>query len=40
VTTINVPTGNEVSPANQAIFDKLKSALGVVPNSASSRLTI
>jgi AhpD family alkylhydroperoxidase len=32
VTTINVPTGNEVSPANQAIFDKLKSALGVVPN--------
>jgi AhpD family alkylhydroperoxidase len=32
MTTINVPTRDEVSPANQAIFDKLKSSLGVVPN--------
>jgi AhpD family alkylhydroperoxidase len=30
--TINVPTRDEVSPANQAIFDKLKSSLGSVPN--------
>jgi AhpD family alkylhydroperoxidase len=30
--TINVPTRHEVSPANQAIFDKLKSSLGAVPN--------
>jgi AhpD family alkylhydroperoxidase len=29
---INVPTRDEVSPANQAIFDKLKSSLGTVPN--------
>jgi AhpD family alkylhydroperoxidase len=32
MTTINVPTRHEVSPANQAIFDNLKSSLGVVPN--------
>ncbi|WP_454056301.1 carboxymuconolactone decarboxylase family protein [Cupriavidus sp. Marseille-Q8015] len=32
MTTINVPTREEVSPANQAIFDKLKSSLGMVPN--------
>lgn len=32
MTTINVPTRNDVSPANQAIFDKLKSSLGTVPN--------
>ena len=32
MTTINVPTRDEVSPANQAIFDKLKSGLGTVPN--------
>ncbi|WP_216673287.1 carboxymuconolactone decarboxylase family protein, partial [Paraburkholderia solitsugae] len=31
-TTINVPTRDEVSPANQAIFDNLKSGLGMVPN--------
>lgn len=32
MTRINVPTREEVSPANQAIFDNLKSALGMVPN--------
>jgi AhpD family alkylhydroperoxidase len=32
MTTINVPTRDEVSPANQAIFDNLKSGLGTVPN--------
>ncbi|MFL9864658.1 carboxymuconolactone decarboxylase family protein [Paraburkholderia fungorum] len=32
MTIINVPTRDEVSPANQAIFDKLKSSLGKVPN--------
>ncbi|QYD72550.1 carboxymuconolactone decarboxylase family protein [Paraburkholderia edwinii] len=32
MTTINVPTREEVSPSNQAIFDKLKSGLGMVPN--------
>lgn len=32
MTTINVPTREDVSPANQAIFDKLKSGLGMVPN--------
>lgn len=32
MTTFNVPTREEVSPANQAIFDKLKSGLGMVPN--------
>lgn len=31
-TGINVPTKNEVSPANQVIFDNLNSALGFVPN--------
>ena len=30
--TINVPTRDEVSEANQAIFDNLKKALGMVPN--------
>jgi len=30
--TIQVPTRNQVSPANQAIFDKLQKALGFVPN--------
>lgn len=29
---INVPAREEVSPANQALFDKLKSSLGKVPN--------
>jgi AhpD family alkylhydroperoxidase len=32
MTPINVPTRDEVSPANQAIFDNLKSSLGTVPN--------
>ncbi|ABE42478.1 carboxymuconolactone decarboxylase family protein [Polaromonas sp. JS666] len=32
MTTINVPTREKVSPANQAIFDNLKKALGMVPN--------
>ncbi|MGF6781384.1 carboxymuconolactone decarboxylase family protein [Paraburkholderia sp. GAS334] len=32
MTTINVPTREEVSSANQAIFDNLKKNLGVVPN--------
>jgi AhpD family alkylhydroperoxidase len=32
MTTINVPTREEVSPANQAIFDNLKKSLGKVPN--------
>jgi AhpD family alkylhydroperoxidase len=32
MTTINVPTRDEVSPANQAIFDNLKKSLGTVPN--------
>ncbi|WP_247234755.1 carboxymuconolactone decarboxylase family protein [Telluribacter sp. SYSU D00476] len=30
--TFSVPTREEVSPANQAIFDNLQSALGFVPN--------
>jgi len=30
--TFNVPTREEVTPNNQAIFDNLKSALGFVPN--------
>lgn len=30
--TINVPTRDEVSPANQALFDALKGGLGFVPN--------
>lgn len=29
---INVPTRDEVSPANQALFDNLKKGLGMVPN--------
>jgi AhpD family alkylhydroperoxidase len=32
MTTINVPTREEVSPANQAIFDSLQKGLGMVPN--------
>ena len=32
MTTIDVPTRDQVSPANQAIFDQLKSKLGFVPN--------
>jgi uncharacterized peroxidase-related enzyme len=32
MTTINVPTRNEVSADNQAIFDNLHKALGFVPN--------
>jgi hypothetical protein len=32
MTTITVPTYDEVSPANRAIFDNLKSRLGFVPN--------
>lgn len=32
MTTINVPTRDEVSSQNQAIFDNLKKALGMVPN--------
>ncbi|TPK74730.1 carboxymuconolactone decarboxylase family protein [Mesorhizobium sp. B2-4-15] len=32
MTKINVPTRNEVSPVNQALFDKLKASLGTVPN--------
>lgn len=32
MTTISVPTRDTVSPANQAIFDQLKSKLGFVPN--------
>jgi AhpD family alkylhydroperoxidase len=30
--TINVPTREEVSPANQALFDNLRKGLGMVPN--------
>ena len=32
MTTFNVPTRDEVSPENQAIFDSLKKSLGMVPN--------
>ncbi len=32
MTTINVPTRDQVSPANQALFDNLKKGLGMVPN--------
>ena len=32
MTTFKVPTREEVSSGNQAIFDKLKSAVGMVPN--------
>ena len=31
-TQFNVPTRNEVSPTNQAIFDNLEKAVGFVPN--------
>ncbi|WP_432241148.1 carboxymuconolactone decarboxylase family protein [Herbaspirillum robiniae] len=31
-TQIKVPTRDEVSPANQALFDTLKKGLGMVPN--------
>jgi AhpD family alkylhydroperoxidase len=30
--TINVPTRDEVSPANQTLFDNLKKSVGTVPN--------
>ena len=30
--TITVPTRDQVSPANQALFDNLKKGLGMVPN--------
>lgn len=29
---LNVPTRDQVSPANQALFDNLKKGLGMVPN--------
>lgn len=32
MTTIHVPARDDVSPANQAIFDQLKGKLGMVPN--------
>lgn len=32
MTAINVPTRDEVSPANQALFDNLKKSIGKVPN--------
>ena len=32
MTTIQVPTRDQVSPANQALFDQLKKGLGMVPN--------
>ncbi len=32
MTIINVPTREQVSPANQAIFDNLKKGIGMVPN--------
>jgi AhpD family alkylhydroperoxidase len=32
MTTINVPTRDQVSPANQALLDNLKKGLGMVPN--------
>ncbi len=32
MSVIGVPTREDVSPANQAIFDQLKSKLGMVPN--------
>ena len=30
--TVNVPTRDDVSPANQAVFDSLQKQLGFVPN--------
>lgn len=32
MTTIQVPTRDQVGPANQALFDQLKKGLGMVPN--------
>ena len=32
MTVINVPTRDQVSPANQALFDDLKKGIGMVPN--------
>ena len=32
MTSVNVPTREEVSADNQAIFDNLKKGLGMVPN--------
>lgn len=32
MTIINVPTREEVSPSNQALFDNLQKGLGMVPN--------
>ncbi|MEM9838949.1 MAG: carboxymuconolactone decarboxylase family protein [Pseudomonadota bacterium] len=32
MTTITVPTRDDVSPANQALFDNLQSKIGFVPN--------
>ena len=32
MSTFNVPTREEVSPANQAIFDQLQKGVGFVPN--------
>ena len=32
MTTFNVPARDHVSPAKQALFDKLKKGLGMVPN--------
>jgi AhpD family alkylhydroperoxidase len=32
MTTIQVPSREQVSPANQALFDNLKKGLGMVPN--------
>jgi AhpD family alkylhydroperoxidase len=32
MTTFNIPARDQVSPANQALFDKLKKGLGMVPN--------
>jgi AhpD family alkylhydroperoxidase len=32
MTPINVPTRDQVSPANRALFDSLKKGLGMVPN--------
>jgi AhpD family alkylhydroperoxidase len=32
MTPINVPTRDQVSPANQVLFDNLKKGLGMVPN--------
>ena len=32
MTTFNIPTRDNVSPANQALFDNLKKGLGMVPN--------